>query len=379
MLPRKRYIEPSVRKDLSRNKMVFIGGPRQVGKTTFATGLLPSEHERTHGYLNWDDVRVRKALTAGHLPEGLSWVVLDEIHKFRRWRSLVKGMYDTHKGKVRFLVTGSARLDRYRRGGDSLQGRYHYYRLHPFSYNELKGTEYSLQDLLQFGGFPEPLSAKDIVEHRRWQKERHARVIYGDIRDLENVRNLSLLEVLVNTLPSRVGAPLSVKNIAQDLEVSFRTADNWISILERMYVGFRISPYGATKIRAVKKEKKWYFADWSVLSDGGPQFENLVACQLLKYCHFTEDSLGHSMELRFLRDTDKREIDFVVLKDGRPEFAVECKTGERHVSPHIAYFRARTPIPRYFQVHLGKAAFVDQKTGAEVLPFGKWCEKMKFP
>ena len=85
------------------------------------------------------------------------------------------------------------------------------------------------------------------------------------------------------------------------------------------------------------------------------------------------------MELRFIRDTDKREVDFVVLRDGRPEFAVECKSGERSVSPACGYFRDRTDIPRFYQVHLGNKDFGNAETSTRVLPFVTFCRETGLP
>jgi len=152
-----RYLKNPVTDDL-RNRMVFIGGPRQVGKTTFALSFLSEPTEKHPGYLNWDHVPVRASLMRGELPPDQETLVLDEIHKFARWRNLVKGFYDTGKSERSFIVTGSARLDYYSKGGDSLQGRYHYYRLHPFSLTELNGqpTMDDFRNLFRFGGFPEP-------------------------------------------------------------------------------------------------------------------------------------------------------------------------------------------------------------------------------
>jgi len=359
--------------------MVFLGGPRQVGKTTVGFSLLRSGGPRHPGYLNWDDATQRTALNRGELPGGQKLIVLDEIHKYPRWRNLVKGFYDTSGDKTAFLITGSARLDYYRKGGDSLQGRYHYYRLHPFSVNEFnrRPTKEDLRLLMNYGGFPEPLLRADRRHWRRWQRERLSRVVYDDLRDLEHVREVALVELLVDALPDRVGSPLSINNLREDLQVAFETVERWIGILENLYVCFRILPYGAPKIRAVKKEKKLYMWDWSQVPDDGARFENLVASQLLKYCHLVEDTQGHVMELRFVRDTDKREIDFVVIKDKKPLFAVECKTGEKALSPAIAYFKARTPIPEFYQVHMGTRDFV--KDGIRVLPFTTFCQEMDMP
>jgi predicted AAA+ superfamily ATPase len=378
-MTQRRYLEPAVTLALPR-KMVFIGGPRQVGKTTLALSLLGKRADATHpAYFNWDDPRSAARLRRLELPPDEPLLVLDEIHKFARWRNLVKGIYDTEKSWRRIVVTGSARLDHYRKGGDSLANRYRHFRLHPFSLRELNAspTKGDLDALLRFGGFPEPFLLQDEREHRVWQRDRISRVVRDDLRDLERVREISLVEQLVDLLPERVGSPLSIKGLREDLEVDHKTVERWITILESLYLCFRIPPFGAPRVRAVKKERKLYLWDWSMAPEGGPRFENLVASQLLKYCHFVEDTEGHGMELRFLRDTDKREIDFVVLKDRQPIFGVECKSGERSVGPSIRYFAERTSIPRWFQVHLGDRHY---QTGAvTVLPFRALCRELELP
>ncbi|MCG2789773.1 MAG: ATP-binding protein [Actinomycetia bacterium] len=374
----KRYIKDSIAEDL-KSKMVFVGGPRQVGKTTFALTFLSEPSERHPAYLNWDNAIVRPALLKGELPPREKCIVLDEIHKFARWRNLIKGLYDTNKSEISFIITGSARLDYYRRGGDSLQGRYHYYRLHPFSMLELNAnpTIEDVKSLLKFGGFPEPCLRGEEKFWRRWQRERLQRVIYEDIRDLENVKEISLLELLAEELPNRIGSPLSIKKLKELLQVAHETVERWLKIFERMYYCFRISPYGPSRVRAVKKEQKLYLWDWSLVHDSGAKFENFIASQLLKYCHFMEDTEGFRTELRFLRDTDKREIDFVILKEGLPLFAVECKSGEKSINPSIFYFKDRTQIPKFYQVHEGTKDY--QKKGIRVLPVHTFCKELSLP
>lgn len=370
-----RYIQDSVNSDL-KERMVFVGGPRQVGKTTFALGFLDKPSVKHPAYLNWDHVSVRDRLLRGEIPPNQPLVILDEIHKFARWRNLVKGFYDTSRPDISFLITGSARLDYYRKGGDSLQGRYHYHRLHPFSLPELNAVPRpsDVDQLMRFGGFPEPLLRANTRFWRRWQKERRERVIHDDIRDLERVLEISLLELLAAELPNRVGSPLSVKNLKEVLQVAHETVARWLAIFERLYYCFLIPPYGSPRIRAVKKEKKLYLWDWSVVPDKGPRFENLMASHLLKYCHFMEDRDGYDMELRFIRDTDRREVDFVVLKQSVPLFAVECKSGEKTINPAIFYFKQRTPVKRFYQVHLGVKDY--KKQGVRVLPFHTFCREV---
>jgi uncharacterized protein len=376
---RPRYLAPFVASAMAR-KMAFVGGPRQVGKTTLALALLAPDADESHpAYLNWDDPRDAARLRRLELPPREPLLVLDEVHKYARWRNLVKGLYDSERSRRRIIVTGSARLDYYRKGGDSLANRYRYFRLHPFSLRELNSTPSpaDLDALLRFGGFPEPLLQQDERDHRLWQRDRVSRVVREDLRDLEHVREVSLVEQLVDLLPERVGSPLSIKSLREDLQVDHKTVERWLTILENLYLCFRIAPFGAPKVRAVKKERKLYLWDWSMTPTGGPRFENLVASQLLKYCHFVEDTEGHAMEVRFLRDVDRREVDFVVLKNRKPLFAVECKTGDRAVSPAIGYFAERTAIPRFFQVHLGDRHF--EAGRATVLPYRSFCTELELP
>ena len=370
-----RAIKSWVERDLAE-KMVFVGGPRQVGKTTLAVSFLPGGTESDPCYLNWDHPGTRKLLLGGGLPGGDGVVVFDEIHKYKGWRNLVKGFYDTNKSRRKFLVTGSARLDHDRKGGDSLQGRYHYHRLHPFSFLEL-GTGAGgdgLAHLMRFGGFPEPFLKAGERHWKRWQREHLSRVVREDLLSLEQVREVGQVELLAQMLPDRVGSPLSVNNLRGDLEVSFETADRWIQILENLYFCFRISPFGLPKLRAMKKERKLYLWDWSVCGDEAARFENLVAANLLKYCHHLEDTAGEQMELRFIRDSVGREVDFVVLKNRKPVFAVECKLGERGLSSQIAYFAERTAIPKFYQVHLGTADVEFAAHRARVMPFARFVE-----
>ena len=365
-----RYLKTAVAADL-REKMVFLGGPRQVGKTTLALSLLDGGSEEHPAYINWDDVMSRKAVLQGALPADEGLIILDEIHKYKGWRNLVKGFYDVNKSRKRFLITGSAKLDHYRRGGDSLQGRYHYHRLHPLSLHEVSDNpaRSDLDHLLRFGGFPEPFIQGNARHWNRWQRERQSRVIQDDLINLEQVKEISQLDLLTQVLPERVGSPLSINNLREDLSVAFETADRWVTILENLYFCFRIQPFGLPQLRAARKEKKLYMWDWSVCDDPSARFENLVASNLLKYCHLTEDQEGDRMELRFVRDSMRRELDFVVVRNRKPEFAIECKTGDRELSRNIAYFAARTDIPVFYQVHMETRDCEVAANRARVLPF----------
>lgn len=369
----RRYLQSAVEEDL-KEKMVFVGGPRQVGKTTLALQILGESDSEHPGYINYDIPAAKKMIVSGAIPADQKILVFDEIHKYRVWRNYLKGIYDLYRGKKKILVTGSARLDHFRRGGDSLMGRYHYFRMHPLSLCEThsKPTRSDLDHLLEFGGFPEPFLKGERKAWQRWQNERVARVVQEDLVNLERVSEVSQLSLLAALLPDKVGSLLSVNNIRQDLGVAFDTAERWIEIFENLYYCFRVQAFGFSKIRSAKKEKKLYLWDWSTVENPSARFENLVASQLLKYCHYFNDFEGERLELRFLRDSEKREIDFVVLDKNKPQFAVECKSGESGLSPNILYFSARLPIPKYYQVHLGSKYVEIPDAKAEILPFTRF-------
>lgn len=340
-----RYLEEQVRRDLAR-KMVFVAGPRQVGKTTLALGLPGGQA----GYLNWDVPAHRERLLRGEMPPGRFWA-LDEIHRYRRWRGLLKGLWDGRRQGQRVLVTGRARLDFYRFGGDSLQGRYHLLRLHPFSAAELGMEKQSeLLDLLRLGGFPEPFLGGSEVEARRWSREYRDRLVREDLVGLERVSDLGALELLALRLPERVGSPLSVNALREDLQVSHKTVAGWLGILERLYAVFRLAPFGAPRIRAVKKEQKHYQVDWSLVPGEAPRFENLVASHLLKWVHFEQDARGRDLELRYFRDRDGRETDFVVVEGREVRLLVEAKWADAPLDRSLRYLKARFPAAEAWQV-----------------------------
>ncbi len=371
-----RNLVSHIKKDLSR-KMVFLGGPRQIGKTTLAQDLLRRPDQ---GYYNYDSPTDRKRILDYDFEANQKLIVLDEIHKHRQWRTVIKGLFDTRKHLHQFLITGSARLDHYRKGGDSLLGRYYHYRLHPYSLRELGISRKNTEKLMRYGGFPEPLASEDESILQRWHLARLSKLVRVDLRDLENIKNLDQVELLGQSLPSRVGSPLSMNNLAKDLQVDFKTVQRWIGVLDALYYSFQIPPYGAPKIKAVKKERKLYLWDWSQIEDPGARFENMVASQLLKYCHFIEDTQGIPMDLRYLRTTEKREVDFVVIQKGKPLFAVECKLTDTQASEHLFYFKPRTNIPKFYQVNLNRleSERVPQE-GIHILPFERLVEIEQLP
>jgi predicted AAA+ superfamily ATPase len=360
-----RYLTQSIITDLN-NKMVFIGGARQVGKTTIAKEIIAKQYP-SPTYYNWDYQPDRKKITSSELPGESGLLIFDEIHKFKKWKNLVKGIYDTHKEKYKILVTGSARLNIYRKSGDSLQGRYHYYTLHPFSMAELEllknnwqpfkelnfhsqSSQENLDTLFQFGGFPEPLIAQNSRTLRRWHNEKHERLFREDIRDLENIRDINNMKLLGDILPSKVASQLSLNSIREDLGISHRAITSWLNILESFYYHFRIYPYTSKEIRSIKKEPKLFLIDWSEVNDEGARFENLIASHLLKFTNYLFEQEGYKSGLYYLRNVDKKEVDFLVTVDNKPWFAVEVKLSETVPSKNLSYFKERLHIPFVYQV-----------------------------
>jgi len=358
-----RYLRTQLQHDLE-HKMVFVAGPRQVGKTTLALNLRGAQS----GYLNWDVAEHRERILKRELPPGLLWV-FDEIHKYRQWRNYLKGLYDSKRIDQKILVTGSGRLDVYRFGGDSLQGRYHLLRLHPFSAAELQlDRPEQLLDLMTLGGFPEPWFSGSKKEARRWSREYRARLIEEDVVSLERIQDLGQLELMMITLPERVGSPLSVNALREDLQVSHKTASSWLDAMERLFAIFRLAPIGSPLIRAVKKERKHYHFDWSVVSGDAARFENLIACHLLKWVHFQQDSEGLDFELRYFRDKDGREVDFVVVDKQIPKLLVECKWGDADIDKNLRYLKKKFPEAEAWQISAtGKKDFLSAD-GIRVAP-----------
>lgn len=363
----KRYLEKYITEDV-KEKMVFIGGPRQVGKTTLAKNI--AQKFKFSAYLNWDNRDHRMNIIKEKFPSETKFLMLDEINKYEQWKNYLKGLYDTQKDKFSILATGSARLNVYRKGGDSLMGRYFYYRLHPFSLAELMEIDNAftvnqelnfhnksnkakiLDKLLTFGGFPDPFLKEDERFLRRWHNSKINQLVKEDIRDLENLKHLSLFQLLVEIIPEKVASLLSINSLREDLDVNHKTMVRWFNILENFYYCFRIFPYAENKkIRSLKKEPKLYLWDYSEIKNNeGAKFENLIAGHLLKFIHFLYDVHGYKAELNFLRDIDGREVDFLITIDKKPWFAVETKLKNKDIPKSLLYFGDRLKIPFLFQV-----------------------------
>jgi uncharacterized protein len=363
----KRRIEQQIQTDLKK-KMVILSGPRQCGKTTLSKDLLK---QFSGSYMNWDNASMRLKIQKGDLDQSADLWVFDELHKYKRWRNFLKGLYDVSHEEHKMLVTGSARLDAFSRGGDSLQGRYYSHRLHPLTVSEIENqpcvpidqiphlphgpkasTEKVISDLLNLGGFPEPFLSGSQRESNRWRLTYGSRLIQEEIKSLEGIKDLDRLELLFDRLGDIAGSALSINSVREDLEVAFETIRNWILVFERFYAIFRISPFGPAKFKSVKKEQKLYFWDWARATHEGARFENLIAFHLLRFLHWMEDVEGEKLDLRYFRTREGHEVDFILLRKRKPWMAIEVKLSDSQLSPSLGYFLERYSVPYAFQVFL---------------------------
>jgi predicted AAA+ superfamily ATPase len=382
----------------SGHKIAFLSGPRQCGKTTLAKMFL--QKRATGLYKNWDDIAFRRiwAMNPSSLiPQGkgkeIPLVVLDEIHKDRRWKRNLKGVYDTLEKPCDFLVTGSARLNVYRKGSDSLLGRHLNFRIHPFTVREMerpdvlspdkllsslfgreedsnKAVQKRLESLMAYGPFPEPLLAQDRNKALIWHHNREQLVIREDLRDLSHLPELGRIEMMTAMLPEKIGSMMSLASLGRDLETSIPTTKRWLSYLKELYYLFEIKPYTKSVPRSLRKEGKIYLWDYSFIPDESAKFENLVACHLLKTCNYWTDTGEGVFDLFFLRDKQKHEIDFLVVRDGVPWLPVEVKSSDIEPSKNWSRFLAVLPCKRGLQL-VNRAVWNSHKLGnGEVLVAG---------
>ncbi len=334
--------------DLIRDKYILLSGPRQVGKTFFSKHLF-----QKYTYLNFDESTQRKLIMKKQWSRDKNLLILDEIHKMKHWKRYLKGLFDTEGVEQPVLVTGSARLDTYKKGGDSLAGRHYSFHLLPLSVKEVDPTRAQevFDLLLRFGGFPDPFLKASDRSAKLWRKGHLNVVLREDLLDLEKVRDIKSIEILVDILADRVGSTLSLSSIAQTLEVSPNTIKHWIQILESLYVIFVIRPFAAHPTKSILKEPKIYFYDTGRVTAGdAARLENLAANHLLKRMHFIQDTQGEKCELLYIKDKEKREIDFITLVNRKPEWLIEIKTSETVFSSQLYYYHKRLNPLRSLQL-----------------------------
>ena len=334
-----RYSEGPINKDL-KEKIVILSGPRQVGKTTLSQQLSPS-----FVYLNFDSSSDRNITRKQEWDRDVQLVIFDELHKMKNWKSWIKGVYDTEGIPPSLLITGSARIETARKGGDSLAGRFFSHRLHPLSVKEIcqylnEDPKNALDKLINLGGFPEPYLKGKESYAKRWRRTHIDTIIRQDLIDLERVRDVRSIEILIDLLKMRVGSATSYSSLAEDLQVSSHSVKHWLQILENLYVIFPVRPYHKNIARSILKEPKYYFYDTGAVEGGiGAKLENVFALSLLKELHFLEDTTGSKVSLHYLRDKLKNEVDFLVVIDEKPVLMIEVKVSDDSFSKSLFRFQ----------------------------------------
>jgi uncharacterized protein len=349
----KREFTENLRRDLAR-KLVMLTGARQAGKTTLARQLMAGFEPAQ--YLNWDVPADRLLITQHAWSPKARLVVFDEIHKMRDWKSFLKGAWDGREPGQAMLVTGSARMETFRQGGESLAGRYQAWRLHPFSVRELMVTlgvtaEQALERLLERGGFPEPCLHGDAADADRWRAQYATDLVREDVLDFSRVHEVRTLQLLFEMLRERVGSPLKLSNLAQALQISPTTATRYVEILEALYIVFRVTPWHRDVARGLLKEPKIYFMDNGLVKgDTGIRLENAVAAMLLKHCHHRQDAEGKPITLHTIRDKERNEIDFVLAAGDTVTDLVEVKLSDPVPSAYLHRMAERFAPARAVQI-----------------------------
>jgi len=369
-----RRIQSLLTQDFGK-KIQLLSGPRQVGKTTLSQQVAVD-----YQYLNYDRAEHRQLIKEAAWDRKQKLIIFDELHKMPQWKQWLKGIYDTEKNGPSLFVTGSARLDTYRKVGDSLAGRYFQYRLNPLTLNELKIAEDGFQPkksffrLMNCSGFPEPYLDSTSNFYQRWRATHLDIILRQDLVDLETVSSIQGIEQLIYLLSQQVGSTISYSSLARSLQVSDKTIKRWLGILESLFVLFRVTPYAHKQSQVISKAPKFYFYDIArVDGNEGARFENLVGLALQSELDFMKDTLGKDLTLQFLRKKDGREIDFVVADRAKVRALIECKWSDGARSPNFAL--AQEIIPQNVRMLQLVAELGQEKTfadGCEIRSAPEW-------
>ena len=376
----KRYLTKYIQEDLDK-KIILLTGPRQTGKTVLSKML-----KNNFDYFNFDNLDDRLSLQKKSWDRSKELVIFDELHKLKNWKSWLKGIYDTEGMPPSILVTGSAKLDTYRKVGDSMAGRFFQFRMHPLDLKEIntfltpENLEDELDKLLIFSGFPEPFLNGTIRFYNRWKKSHLDIILKQDLIDLENVQQIIQIETLIQLLKNRVGSPVSYSSLARDLQCSDKTIKRWLTILENMYVIFKVPPFHKNIARAIQKTPKFYFYDTGqVIGDSGIKLENTVACAMQKEIHFREDCFGETRKLYYLRNKDGKEVDFCTTTDDNPSLMVEVKWKDGNLSSNFEIFKKFFPQIKMIQVTKELKREKTFPNGAEIRIAHNWLSKLSLP
>lgn len=373
-----RAITSAIRNDLDE-KIVILSGPRQCGKTTLSKSLWSKNFQ----YLSYDSAEDRSLLNKSQWNRDLELIIFDELHKMKKWKSWIKGIYDKEGVRPRLFITGSARMTQFKKTGDSLAGRHFNYRLHPLDLNELSlksnaEQNEAMSNLMMVGGFPEPYLKGSKNYHSRWSSGHLDLIIRQDLLDLETVRDLKGIEILISLLAERVGTSVSSATLAKLLQKDPKTVSHWLEILEDLFVIFRVTPFHKNVARAIRKEPKFYFYDNAQVRAGtAARYENLVACSLVKEIDRLQDVEGVRGNLHFLRTKEGNEIDFLVHFEQNPSWLIEAKLSDSELSKNFKNFQSYFKNSHCVQL---VSQLKQQKTTAEghkIASAASWLSNLK--
>ncbi len=371
-----RYIYSQVAEDME-SKVVLISGPRQSGKTTFSK-LLLSEFD----YLNYDYAPDRLKIISGQWDREKPLIIFDELHKHHEWKRFLKGIFDVDGIPPRLVVTGSAKMDVFRKVGDSLAGRYFNHHLFPLDLKELElngntTSPATLEQLLAISGFPEPFLKGTETFYSRWSRSHLDVILRQDLQDLSTVRHINDIETLIELLKHCVGSTISYSSLARDLNTSPQTVKNWLILLENLYIIFKITPYTNSIRRSIQKEPKYYFYDTAaVKGDIGSKYENLVAFSLYKWLQFTQDTTGKKCNLHYLKTRNGEELDFLITIDDHITHVIESKWADSSVSKSFSIFQKQIQSPHFLQLVHKLEREYSTTSGIKVCSASKWLSKL---
>jgi len=347
-----------------------------VGKTWLAKQVMA--HYTNPLYLNYDNFDDRSVILEQSWRSKTDLLVFDELHKMKNWKQYIKGVFDKRGENQHILVTGSARLDTFRKAGEALTGRFFKHRLLPFSLKELNlvKSNIGISKLIESGGFPEVLIAT-FEDENRWRNSYIDGLIREDILDFENITKLRKIQILVELLKQRVGSPISYSSLARDLEISSITVKKYIEILEALFIIFRVTPHSKNIARSILKEPKVYFYDTGLVDGAGKKLENFIALSLLKHCYILCDQKGEHISLSYLRTKEGKEVDFCLVKNESLDRLIEVKTADLNISKSLIDFSNKYNVSaQQVVLDLGNKV-ARQKTNIEILSAEEFCNSLE--
>ncbi|MCH9633632.1 MAG: hypothetical protein S4CHLAM7_03630 [Chlamydiae bacterium] len=378
----KRFITEKVEEALKNTPVVFINGPRQVGKST----LVQTEMHRK--YFTLDDLSVLDVLKQdpfAFLGEPNALYTVDEVQRLPDLFLTLKFLIDKERIPGKFILTGSANVMLLPKVADSLAGRMEIFHLYPLAVNEINQTRSNFFeqmlasnpqftpnatiDILHFillGGYPEILQRK-TDRRSAWFESYITAILQRDIREISNIEQLSKVPQLLKLLAARVSSLLNMDEISRSLGIPTTTLKRYYTLLETLFLVNRLPAFSDNLGKRVVKSSKLYFYDSGLLCyllglnreilEEDPHlfghiFENFVIQELLKMSTWCKDRV----KLYYYRDQSKVEVDLIIEMNNRDLIAIEIKSKKKVVyadAKGIEKFKSHPRFKRGFVLYLG--------------------------